>query len=199
MKRNVIKLLIFSSAIYLVSCKKDSSANPATGNVNGTYKFVSLTANTTSTVTITDGTTTDKTITKSVYTTKDNAGTLTIDDTKVVSTGLSYSIDTVVTVESYEDGVLTDTEEVPFQFDVPSSSATSEYKWVGTDSMYFASGSVFTDGTTTPSGPSGAKIKLEGGKLYVTGKNEKTSQDNSSGYLITTNSKASVVATYQKQ
>ncbi|MCW3117708.1 MAG: hypothetical protein JWM28_1790 [Chitinophagaceae bacterium] len=199
MKKNLYPAFLFCSLLYLVSCKKESSINPVNSNIQGSYTFISLTAITTSTQIVTDGTTTDKTITRSNYTTKDNTGTLTIDASKMTSTGLSYRIDTMATADYYEDNVFIETYEVPFQFTVPTSSSTSEYKWVTSDSVYFASGTVFTDGVTSPSGPSGARIKLEGDKLYVTGSNEQSSQDNSSGYLINSNLKADIIAIYQKQ
>ena len=117
----------------------------------------------------------------------------------MTSANLSYSIDTVVTVVSYEDGVYLDTQELPFQFDVPASGSTADYKWVTSDSIYFAGTSIFMDGNSIPSGPTGAKLKMVGDKLYVTGYKEQNSTDNSSGFLLTKKEKASVVATYQKQ
>jgi hypothetical protein len=200
MKKIIFSVFISLSLLYLVSCKKDSGDNnPPSGNIQGNYQFLSLSASTTSTVIITDGTTVDKTVTKSDYTTKNNAGTMTITDSKIISTDLSYSIDTIAHSDMYENGVLVDNFEFPFQFDAPTSSATTDYVWVTSDSIYCPNGTMFTDGVTSNSGPSGARIMHQGDKLYIYASKEQTTHDNSSGYPTTMIAQASVIATYQKQ
>ena len=200
MKKITLSIFMSLSLFYLVSCKKDSGDNnPPKANIQGNYQFISLSASTTSTVIVTDGVTEDKTVTKSNYTTKNNAGTMTITDSKIISTGLSYSIDTIAHSYMYEDGVLLDDFEFPFQFDAPSSSATTDYVWVTSDSIYCPNGTMFTDGVTANSGPSGARILQQGDKLYISASKEQTTHDNSSGYPTTMIAQASVIATYQKQ
>src|ERR1700755_2463482 len=116
MKKIIFPSLVGFAVFYLVSCKKDSDNMPAGNNLIGNYKFISLTASTSSTHITDDGSTVDKTITTSNYTTTNNTGTLVIDATKITSADLSYSISTTATAAIYEDGVLVDTEEVPFEF-----------------------------------------------------------------------------------
>jgi len=200
MQKFTVSIFLSLTLFYLVSCQKDSGDNnPPSKNIQGNYQFVSLTAATTSTVIITDGTTVDKTVTKSNYTTKNNVGTLTITDSKMISSGLSYSIDTIAHSDIYEDGVLVDNFEFPFVFDAPSSSATSDYIWVTSDSIYFPNGTMFTDGVTSNSGPSGARVLLQGDKLYISASKEQTKNDNTSGYPTTMIEQGSVIAIYQKQ
>ena len=200
MQKFTLSIFLSFSLFYLVSCQKDSGDNnPPSKNIQGNYQFVSLTASTTSTVIITNGATVDKTVTKSNYTTKNNVGTLTITDSKMISAGLAYSIDTIAYSDMYEDGVLVDSFEFPFQFDAPTSSATTDYVWVTSDSIYCPNGTMFTDGVTSNSGPSGARVLLQGDKLYITASKEQTTHDNSSGYPATMIAQASVIAIYQKQ
>lgn len=195
-------LLFFAlSILFFTSCKKDSSAESGNANpdILGNYKFVSLTANTTSIKTVNDGTTIEKSITKSTYTTINNAGTMTIEPTKMTSKDLAYDISTTATADIYEDGVYIDTYDMPFEFSVPPSSSTSDYKWITKDSVYFTTGSMFYNGSSITTGGDGSKLRLEGDKLYFSGYKEQNSTTTEQGLQITTNDKASVVAIYQKQ
>ena len=200
MKKITLSIFMSLSLFYLVSCKKDSGDNnPKSGNIQGNYQFISLSASTTSTVIVTDGVTVDKTVTKSDYISKNNAGNMTITDSKIISTDLAYSIDTIAHTYMYEDGVLIDDFDFPFQFDAPISSATSDYVWVTSDSIYCPNGTIFTDGVTSNSGPSGVRILQQADKLFIMASKEQTTHDNSSGYPTTMIAQASVIATYQKQ
>jgi hypothetical protein len=199
MKMKFLFFLFLSSSVFLISCKKDSSDTSGSNNLKGTYKFVSVTASTISTQIVTDGTTVDKSVTYSDYTTKNNTGTLVIDDKNITSTDLSYSVDTTARVFLYEDDVLVDSFEDEFQIDVPASSATSGYKVVGNDSIYVTSGSMFFNGTNSSTDPAGIKYKIEGDKLHIYGGKTQTTQQNQSGYMVTQKAEATIVATYQKQ
>jgi hypothetical protein len=198
------KYSLFMSALavlFFASCKKDSADTGGSANQEmlGNYKFVSLTANTTSIKTINDGSSSEKSITRSTYTTTDNSGTLSFEPTKIISKDLAYTVNTTASSEIYEDGVYVDTYDVPFLFTVTPSSATSEYKWVTKDSLYFTSGSMFYNGSTVNTGGDGAKVRLEGDKLYFTGYKEQNGTSTEMGYQVITNDKASVIAVYQKQ
>ena len=199
MKKIFLPSLISFAVFYLVSCKKDSDNTPAGGNLIGNYKFISLTAATTSTQIVDDGSTVDKTVTRSNYTTTNNTGTLVVDATKMISADLSYSVSTTATADFYEDGVLIDTQDVPFQADIPSSGATSEYKVISSDSLYFPSGSAISGGVVASSDPGGCKYRFEADKLILTVNGEKTTQQSQAGVSITSINKANVIATYQKQ
>jgi hypothetical protein len=196
--RHLLTLLFFS-AIYLLSCKKDSSDTPANTNITGSYKFISLAASTTSTQTVSDGVTVDKSITYSDYVTKNNTGTLTIDDKNMVSTDLSYTVDTTAKAYFYEDGVLIDSVESDFYADIPKSSATCGYQMITSDSVYVTNGSMFFNGSTSSTTPAGARIKVEGDKLYFFSSGTKTETQNQGGVSIIQEAKASIIATYQKQ
>ena len=199
MRKIFTSTLVFCSVIYLSSCKKDSSDTPINNNLIGNYTFVSMTANTESTVILNDGSTIDKTVTKSNYTTINNTGTLVIDANNITSTGLSYSVDTTAMAVFYEDGELIDSLEIPFTATVPTGSATSEYKLISSDSLYFPKGSIFVQGNFSQSKPVGSKFRLEGNKLYFTGSQEQVVQNSQAGVSMTTTDKASIVAIYQKQ
>lgn len=199
MKIKLLSFLVLSPFIFLVSCKKDSSDTSSNNNLIGTYKFVSVTASTISTQTVSDGVTVDKTVTFSDYTTKNNTGTLVIDDKNITSTDLSYTVDTTARVYSYENDNLIDSFESDFQIDVPASSATSGYKVVSNDSIYVTSGSMFFNGSNSSTDPAGIRYKIEGDKLHIYGGKTQTTQQNQSGYIVTQKAEATIIATYQKQ
>jgi len=199
MRRISCSAFLIGSLIYLSSCQKDSSDTPANNGITGNYKFGSLTASTVSTAIVSDGITVDKTVTYSDYITKNNKGTLVIDDKNITTKDLSYSIDTTVRVYFYEDGSLIDSEVSDFQFDVPASSATSGYNRVTNDSIYVTSGSMFFNGTAATTDPVGVRYKMEGDKLHIYASKTQTRQEIQNGYLVTQELKASVDVMYQKQ
>jgi len=195
-------LLSALSILFFASCKKDSSdtAGNANPDILGNYKFISLTANTTSTKMVSGGGMSQKTITRSTYTTTENSGTMRIEPTKMTSKDIAYSISTTATSDIYEDGVFIDSFELPFDFTAPASSASSEYKWITKDSVYFTNGYAFYDGSTpVTTGGNGAKLRLEGDKLYLNASKEQNSTTTEQGYQVISNDKASVIAIYQKQ
>ncbi|MBS1577019.1 MAG: hypothetical protein JST09_17105 [Bacteroidetes bacterium] len=199
MKPSFLVLLLITATVCFISCKKDSSDTPNNQSIVGNYKFVSLTASTISTQIVSDGVTEDKSVTYSNYTTKNNTGTLVIDDKNITSTDLSYSVDTIAKAYFYEDNILIDSTESNFHIDIPASSATSGYTLVSTDSIYMISGSMFFNGSTSSTGPAGVRYKVEGDKLYIYGGNSKTTQQNQSGYIVNQKAEATVIITYQKQ
>jgi hypothetical protein len=192
--------LVFS-VLFFSSCNKDNADSKVNEDILGNYKLVSLTAKTEVTQTMSDGSSTAKTVSKSNYTTINNQGTLKIEPAQMISTDMSYSVNTIGTADIYEDGVYIDTYDVPFQAVVPSSSATAGYKWITKDSIYFESGSMFYAGSSTPLATSadGARVRLEGDKLYISGNKIQNTQSNQSGYIVNQEAKVQVLVTFQKQ
>jgi hypothetical protein len=182
----------------LVSCQKENSTSSSQANFLGNYKFISMQANTTTTAQATDGTDVEKTINLTNYITKENSGTIKFDETTATSTNLSYTIDTIMKTYYYINGSLEDSIEVPFQFTVPPSSSTAPYKLVGTDSIYFSSGSMFMNGSTQQTTPSGAKLRIDGDKLYMTMNVNQTSTQTQQGVVVESKAQASATITLQK-
>ncbi|MBE7174152.1 MAG: hypothetical protein INR73_26490 [Williamsia sp.] len=192
-------LFVFTIFLALVSCSKDNDGGTAGADITGTYKFVSLQAKTSSTVQSTSGSYIDKTITTSEYTTQNNTGTVIIDATKFTTTNFSYSINTTARSTLYENGVLTDTFSLPFQFTVLASSGTGTYKRVSADSLYFSSGSSLIGGTASASQPGGARIKYENGKLTLYSSAAVSSTSTNQGATVLNTGIVTSVITLQKQ
>ncbi|MFL5787434.1 MAG: hypothetical protein ACJ748_05235 [Flavisolibacter sp.] len=161
-KYSIASVLI---SILVISCKKEISNEKA--DIQGNYKFISITAHTKSTTRTTSGTDVSEATTYSDYITQNNTGTVKIDGSTMTSQNLSYSIDTIMTSIVTTNGT-SDTIQMPFQVTVPPSSGTAAYQSISADSIYCPSGTIFMSGTTQAAIPSGARIKLDGDKLYMT-------------------------------
>lgn len=184
-------LLSVILAITLASCGKDEMAGPdvpppdpvnPASKIEGTWTFVGSRLIATSIVSI-DNT---KTITYTDYTTFDNGGTVVIDKTKMVTTGYTYSFETVSKARYYEDGILTDEWEVPVKMTLPPMSLNSPYKLIGQDSIYYENGFIgSTDDSGIPQEPdaSGSRISWLGDTLVITGYPNKVSQINQDGLI----------------
>ncbi len=195
-------LLTLSVSLIFMSCYKDLKDQLPTAlatSIQGNYKFVSMTANTTVTQQVTSGADVAKTVTVANYTTTNNEGTLRIGANNMTSTNLSYAINTIAKGYIYANNTLLDSVDVPFQYSVPPTSTTSSIKMVGNDSVYFTSSSMFMNGTTQSTTPGGAKLKLEGDKLFMTTTVNQTTTQNIQGSTVLSTSKGTAVITLQKQ
>ena len=186
-------LLILSG----VACKKDSGGTNA---LSGEWKFVSMHVKGQSTAQYTDNGVVNKTVTLSDYTTADNAGAVSITSSMMSAKGLTYSVSTTSTATIYEDGQVVDTQDVPFDFTLPSTNSVSSYKLVGADSLYFPSGGFASvGGTSTQSAASGAKFGISGNTLTMISNVTQTKTENYAGVIITTTDQAVATTTLQKQ
>jgi len=182
--RTATKLLLLSSLIIVfTSCQKEvdfqtrnssggTGGTGGTGNTNdivGDYDFVGMIAHTQSTVTVNAQGQQLKAITISDYVTKSNIGTVKITSNQFITTGLGYSIDTVMNVKTYIDNVLFDDSDVPFVASVPSSSSTSPYVRISADSITVtgALGVSPDPSGNTPTGPVGVKLSWSGDTLLL--------------------------------
>ena len=182
--RTATKLLLLSSLIIVfTSCQKEvdfqtrnssggTGGTGGTGNTNdivGDYDFVGMVAHTQSTVTVNAQGQQLKAITISDYVTKSNIGTVKITSNQFITTGLGYSIDTVMNVKTYIDNVLFDDSDVPFVASVPSSSSTSPYVRISADSITVtgALGVSPDPSGNTPTGPVGVKLSWSGDTLLL--------------------------------
>jgi hypothetical protein len=177
-KKITLSTLALSFIFIMVACKKDGAKGPLDGN----WTFTSMQVQDSSSDHYNDGN--DELTTSTLYyTTKNNKGSVTISGGTMAYQGLSYSVDTVMSIKSYTDGTMTDELSSPFTFTLPSTSAASTFKIVGTDSIYFPSGGLVSIGgmTTTTTG-AGYKYVLSGNTLTMTTHLVKDSTDNSNGF-----------------
>ena len=189
-------LLIFATVAFLASCQKEASLqdlnNPQPGggtggNTNsiiGNWNFVGMTAITKTTITAGTGIDEEKIISSYGFNSQKNKGTITIDASKFTSTGIGYSIDTVVQTDFYLGGMLFDSFESDFMMDMPLSSGTAPYKAIGTDSLFFQNGFISyqsPDSTGMPIAIKDAGYKISWLKDTLV---LKTIQSNSSNQII---------------
>ena len=145
-------LLLISLAILIVSsCQKkiDHLKEPGEGgdetinildSITGTWNFISINAETQSDIEFNVQNITQKTTDYLSYTTLNNAGTITIDDSTMTSNGLTYRILSAIKSYTYQDGVLIDSAQSPINLTFSESVSTCYYKLIGTDSIYFPKG-----------------------------------------------------------
>jgi|RhiMetdeSRZDD1v2_1073273.scaffolds.fasta_scaffold42502_3 hypothetical protein len=210
-KRNPF-LALAAILITLASCQKEKSVDTlgsngsnnggsTSGNTEvGTWKFISMHATTSSTVVASDGADTEKAVTLSDYTTEQNDGIVKFDGSKMTATGLTYSVNTIAKAYFYLNGTLEDSIEAPFAFTLPPYSSTATYKKVGTDSLYFDSGTGSFGGASTQSVAAGYKLKFDGDKMTMTTKADEVKTElNPLGFMQTTTNHVVAVTTLQKQ
>jgi len=142
---------------------------------------------------------TDKTVTQTNYTTENNTGTVTIDASTMTTSNLAYSVNTTANSYFYTNDVLTDSLGVPFNFDAPASSGNMSYHFVGSDSIYFDQGTVFMNGVTQNTAPSGCRVKLQGDMLYLTQTIHQVVQQEVSGVTITSDESGTITINLKRQ
>jgi hypothetical protein len=179
MKRNIL-LMLSAILIILSSCKKDDTKAEATG-IQGTYKLKSVSAQTNSTVTGTDG---EKEVTVADYTSINNAGTVVIGQTNFTATGLSYEVNSTARASFYQDNQFVDSFSMPFNVVIPATNSTAPYKLIGTDSIYFQNGSLtsaITADGSVQAGGNGGRYTLSGNLLTLKQNASKDSSFQDSG------------------
>ena len=192
LKYSITSVLVL---ILLVSCKKDVS-NQNT-NIQGNYKFLSMTAHTVSTTRTSYAGDVEEATTYSDYITQNNTGTLKIDASTITTQNISYTIDTIMTSIFVSNGTR-DTMQMPFQFTAPASSSTTPYKTITADSIYCPSGSLLMNGTSQATIPTGVKLKTDGNKLYMTFQGTQTSTQTYQGQTVYIYENVKATATLQK-
>jgi hypothetical protein len=171
-------LLMLLLAFSLLSCQKELSfENPSTGNkpasLLGVWKFNELTTSVESGTSFNYGGVPGKIVATYATTTQNNKGILTITADKMETSGLGYTISTDVKVRAYSGGILVDEQDDHIDFELSSSSASSDYQQIGSDSLYFPNGSIFdipdTNGQQLPgaSEPFGARYAINGDTLFI--------------------------------
>ena len=175
-----ILFVIILLSVTIFSCQKEISVengniDPVGGGTSGTnaklagvWKFSFVHAETLADNEVNDQGDVLRTVTRSVYDTKENTGTFSFAANYKASTNnYGYSVDTIGMVYMYENHVFLDSMEMPIQMPYFTVNSMSDYKLVGTDSIYFTSGLLSTGGTTQDTRPGGLKYKIEGSKLTM--------------------------------
>jgi hypothetical protein len=175
-------LLVLNLIIAFSSCQKEvdyatgngpgsSGGTGGTGNTNniaGDYDFVGMVAHTQAVVTVNAQGQQLKAVTVSDYATKNNVGSVKITSNQIITSGLGYSIDTMMNVKTYIDNILLDDSDLPYIMSAPPSGSTSSYVRNSADSITVTGALGVPDPSgNTPSGPVGFKLAWSGDTLLL--------------------------------
>src|SRR5258708_31882974 len=87
------------------------------------------------------------------------------------TSGFTYEVSTIVYGASYVDNQFMDSLSAPFDFVLPTTSSSTKYKLIGTDSLYFPAGGIVNSaalpGGTQQAAASGSKFVIHGDTLNV--------------------------------
>jgi hypothetical protein len=215
-------LLLTACLLVLAACQKEKSnedgmVNPGNGTGTpadtipnnsdttnkqvGTWKFISVAGKVSQTAGFTQAGSAIKGVTTSEFTSQNNGGTITFDSATMTANGITFSINTTGKTYVYMAGVLYDSLESPFTQTVSPQNATSPYKKIGSDSLYFQNGGLLTalTGGLLPSAPSGCKVVFEGNTMKMTIVYDAVTTQDYQGIPAKVTIHANLVATLQKQ
>jgi hypothetical protein len=214
MKKYYHLLLIVSVVLGLASCQKEINGDAITGPGGGgptpgdtipntevgNWKFISVSGTIAQTAEFTQAGSSIKGVTTSNFTSQNNAGTMAFDSVTMTATGVTLSVNTSAKTYVYMNGALIDSLQTPFDQTVSPQNASSGYKKIGADSLYFQNGG-FLDvltGGLLPAAPSGCKIKFEGDLMKMTIVYDTVTTQDYQGIPAKLTMHAVLVATLQK-
>lgn len=173
-------------SIYISSCQKEINGEDITppgggpvpgdtipNNTNtevGAWNFVSVSGKVSQTAELSQAGSSIKAVSATSFTSQNNAGTVTFDSVTMTASGVTFNVNTSAKTYFYMNGALYDSLQTPFNQTVPAQNASSGYKKIGSDSLYFQDGgflNVLTGGLL-PSAPSGCKITFAGNIMKLT-------------------------------
>jgi flagellar basal body rod protein FlgG len=220
--KNFARLVAFCSILLaFTSCGKEKSidtlgvtpggSGSGSGSGNGggssngsevaSWKFVSMHVVTSETMDATYMGMPMKVINTSDYTTNDNAGYFKFDGSVMFTTDWAFSVNTQRKMVVSSGGQTFPAQSMPFTATLPATTETSNYKKIGTDSLYFSAGVTIgvNSGGFEDKRPAGCKLKWDGDKLYMTWSYTETSTGDYNGVTGTVTGKYTYVTTLQKQ
>ena len=168
------KYYLIAAIILFTACQKgiepfDDTGTQTGNDIKGTWNFVSLIANTQFIAEYTDSGIDYKTIANSNYVSTNNTGKIIFADSAFNSTDIGYYVSSNLAGYEYQNNVLVDSTQMPFSITVDSSNSSGTYKLIGSDSIYFPSGTfISVSDSTSQSQPSGGKISISGNRLTIT-------------------------------
>jgi hypothetical protein len=163
----VKNITVLSAALVILTmgaCKKSNSGgtSSSTNPLTGTWNFVDLNSNANLTATE-SGFVSGKIVDITDFTTIDNSGTITFTADSMSGSGVGYTIDTTYTTYTYV-GSTNDTVTTPYTTTVAPTSSSTSYQLVGSDSIYFGSGTPFYVSLYA-----GDTVKIEGAHFSISG------------------------------
>lgn len=147
-----------------ISCSKDDGSEVTREDLLGTWNFAQMSVGTESLIEATEPGYSEKVVTSSNYITSNNRGTITLTANEFITNGIAYDASIYAVTHFFEDGILIDSIVMPQDISVPSSSARTTYRLVGSDSIVVA-GTTGISGTTVT--PSSGRLILSGNELTI--------------------------------
>ena len=197
--RKKLPLLPLLLLLAAVSCKK---SNKSTGNtLTGTWNLIDIVAQTRSAVDQSYGGDDYLDVTISDYTTTNNAGTIAFSGGVATTSNLTYEASFTAVDSSYMDGQLVGAFSVPYNLTIPATSGSSKYQLIGSDSLYFPAGGVFSMGTSggTQTTPVGSRFTIHGDTLAITSSIHQVTNQNLGGIPATQTADALEIAYFKRQ
>jgi hypothetical protein len=218
--RKLYHLLLFVAFVMaVVSCQKEKSNEdgvtpptpvggplpidsvpPATNTEVGNWKFISLSGKLGQTAEFSQLGGAAKAVSSSAFTSQNNGGTVTFDNSTMTANQITMSVNATAKTYIYLSGILLDSMNTPLNESLPPQSATSNYKKVGADSLYFADGGFLNalTGGLLPATPTGCKLKFEGNLMKMTVVVDTVTTQNFQGVPAKIAIHAELIATLQK-
>ena len=175
-------LLVIAIIITAASCQKEVQGDaitppaggplpndtiPTDGTEVGTWKFVSLTGKIDQIAEFSQSGASVKAVNTSTFTSTDNDGTVTFNNSIMTASAITMAINTTVNTSIYMNGVLFNSSQTPLNQTLPPQNASSDYTKIGTDSLHFKDGGFLNaiTGGLLPDSPTGCKLKFEGSNV----------------------------------
>jgi len=177
-KKIAIALIAFAAVFQ--SCKKEAEEvtdNTSASTLFGDWKFVKLFASINSEASMAEGGVNYKVVTKTDYSTVNGGGILRFSNDKANTIDFTYNVTGTMVASVYMNGQKYDGYSSPFSYSLAKTSSESNYKAVGSDSLYFPAGGLVTmpdasgtngAATTMPTVASGYKYKISKGAISDT-------------------------------
>ena len=128
-------------SLALFSCHKHVYNETRTFNrLLGTWDFTGMDAQTQSSQEYQAGEFTLRSEAQLNYITENNSGKITFGDSVITVQNLTYTISSEITTYNYKNGILTDSNTVPYNITFSEPFSTCKYKVISSDSIYFPKG-----------------------------------------------------------
>ena len=203
--RRKISLLAGTGLVLLIAaCSKNKSIpnGGATSPLTGNYTFLYTKGNINQTEQATVLGQSFSAVTNGSFRSISNTGTIQFTADSLIAVGLGYEIDTTFTTVTSQNGAVISTSNPAFTQSFPAANSTSDYKVIGTDSVYFPGGALGTGsltGGTQVAPPTGGHFVFKGDTLLITSKINQTYPDNFEGVPTTATAVADVTIVLLKQ
>ena len=170
-------------------------------SLTGTWTLIGIDAHTTAAVDQVYAGDDYKDVTTSDYSTTNNGGTIAFNGGVETETGITYEANFIALDSTYLDGQLVSVNDAPYDITIPAASGTSKYQQIGSDSLYFPAGGVFTVGSTsgTQTTTQGARFTIHGDTLAITTRVHQVTPQNYGGIPATETGDALETAYLTKQ